>query len=162
MSVAVMTFCVLLIVAVKNIRQQNNSDNWPTVSGKIISSEAEKNDFLFSHIFPSRYSAHVVYEYQINDQTYTSDCISLTHFEPSGHQDVLDYLKDYPKGKQVVVYVNPDNSEKPVLEPGKKIVGSIVPLMLFGVLLWASLSYFFVLGTEQYPIVSSFFINLFE
>ena len=162
MSIVVMTFSVLLTATVKNIRQQNNSDNWLTVSGKIISSEAEKNNYLFSHIFPSRYSAHVEYEYKINDQTYASDCISLLHFEPGGHQDVLDYLKDYPKDQQVVVYVNPDNSKKSVLEPGKKIVGSIVPLILFGVLLWASLSHFFIFSPEQYPIVSSFFINLFE
>jgi len=110
---------------VNNLVNAHQSASWPTTEGKILTSDVNKSttrETAGSGIgsgprTTTSYAAAISYEYSVNGELFFSDKVS---FGEMGGAAVHAYAKtrDYPKGKRVSVFYNPDNPRIAVLEPG--------------------------------------------
>lgn len=105
--------CFLLAMALRLIVFGYRSTSWPTHEAEIVDTHhvIEKGDGArrqkFNHLM-------VIYKYIINGKEYTNTNIRYKWTR----QNILVEQKKYNKVKQVKVYVNPDDYNQSVLEPG--------------------------------------------
>ncbi len=97
------------------VEQAKASENWPTTEGIIKSSEViekrEDNGLM--------YSANIVYSYTVNGQTIESNQVWFSaNYSSSNRQEFQRTVIDYPVGKKVKVYYDPDDPVVAVLNPG--------------------------------------------
>ncbi|MCX7975763.1 MAG: DUF3592 domain-containing protein [Bellilinea sp.] len=120
----------------KNKEKAWQSLNWPKTSGRVIESriaehESEDED---GHV-TSTYSPVVRYEYQVNGVAYTGGKIAVGGVVAiSNKKKVQQTIDQYPEGKLVVVYYNPQNPAEAVLET--RIAGKaelIAGIILIGI-----------------------------
>ncbi|HJM41486.1 MAG TPA: DUF3592 domain-containing protein [Candidatus Thalassarchaeaceae archaeon] len=90
------------------------TDDWTPVDGVITESGV---DISQSDEGSNTYCLWVEYDYTIENRTYGGSTLSYTK---EGNCDSWSENADadYPPGKNVTVYVNPDNHEEAVLQPG--------------------------------------------
>ncbi|NOR05405.1 MAG: DUF3592 domain-containing protein [Deltaproteobacteria bacterium] len=101
------------------------SQNWPTTQGKIIDSRlAGAKRIIGRRVF-------IKYEYFVEGNRYVSSQISYTLII-GDYSGAIEILREYPKGKTVTVYYNPDNSMDAVLKT--EISGRISWLFILSVL----------------------------
>jgi hypothetical protein len=95
--------------------QAKQSANWPTVEGKIESSEVtQRHDDK-----GTSYSADICYSYPVKDRTYKSSRIWYGGgFSSSSSGEFYRLVDRYPKGKVVAVHYDPEHPEEAVLEAG--------------------------------------------
>lgn len=109
---------IILLGAVKLHFQSSASSGWSSEFGVVIVSEINTGN------------SHVVYSYTVHGVRYESDRRS---FFSEGAIEGEDYAEEivlqYPVGKEVTVYYNPDDPGDAVLEPGS-VVPMIVPLII--------------------------------
>lgn len=100
---------------------------WPSVQGEIIDSKVES--YKIGGDRPTqRYGVSLEYEYEIKGQSFTGSSYS---YGPDGPDPIVDetgyvdteteataFLPQYPKGKTVTVYYNPDNPREACLLVG--------------------------------------------
>jgi hypothetical protein len=92
----------------KNIQLAKASTGWPTVSGKVTSSDTAKVMF--------RRQPRVTYSYSVNGAPFTGNRISFAAgYRPKETDSILDR---YPVGKEVMVAHAPDNPAQATLETG--------------------------------------------
>lgn len=101
------------------------SQNWPTTQGKIIDSRLAGAKRTIGR------RAFIKYEYFVKGNRYVSSQISYTLIigDYSGYVEIM---REYPEGKKVTVYYNPDNSMDAVLKT--EISGRIAWLFILSVL----------------------------
>ncbi len=104
----------------KNKEKARQSLNWPRTSGRVIEAriaehESEDED---GHV-TSTYSPVVRYEYQVNGVAYTGNQLSVgsSVIAISDRKKVQQTINQYPPGKLVMVYYNPQNPAEAALEP---------------------------------------------
>lgn len=88
--------------------------NWPSVGGKVISSEIRK-----LHKFRREnqtYRAEVRYRYEVDGRNYQCDKISFGYYSSSSLKDARDIVGKYKVGKMVVVHYDPENPGRAVIE----------------------------------------------
>jgi hypothetical protein len=94
------------------------SINWWTTDGIIISSDIkEKKDEGGG----KRYSPKILYSYSVQRIKYSSTKISFGEYAPS-LENARKIVNQYPAGKIVTVYYNPDKHNLSVLVPGGKTI----------------------------------------
>jgi len=116
-----------------------DSAEWPVVNGTIIHSEMSKGwvSPKASRSFPPFYSAIIKYSYKIDGFNFESKRITLESYYNSaglfGRNKIKKWVEDYPGGKIVNVYYDPQNHEDAVLEPGpyKGIYGGLISGLAF-------------------------------
>ncbi|MCB1138381.1 MAG: DUF3592 domain-containing protein [Leptospiraceae bacterium] len=115
------------------------SKNWPSTEGTIIEARLEQVRNT-GGTTSEKTIAHFFYEYSVNGEQYSSS--RLNFFSISG--DPVTAAKSHEPGQAVVVYFDPENPDKSVLEPG--LPGIFVWLAFgFGLLLFVgfiSLTFF--------------------
>lgn len=121
----------------KNKEKAHQSLNWPKTSGRVIESriaehESEDED---GHVTYT-YSPVVRYEYQVNGVAYTGGQVAIggSGIAISNNNKVQQMIDQYPPGKLVVVYYNPQNPAEAVLET--RIAGKaelVLGIILIGV-----------------------------
>lgn len=112
-------FGLLLIVlaVLQKMKAKKAAESWPTTSGTV-----EKSELSVSHDTDSdgtsstTYSAHVVYSYKVGGVNYKNDSIGFGK-SSGGRKKAEKKLAEYPAGRSVTVYYDPDNATKAVLEP---------------------------------------------
>lgn len=134
MLVVPLAIAVALVFSYFHIRKERRlSAKWPTVTGKITTSEVreqieteEDGDRTRNVI---KYVPNIVYSYRVGDrdyfngrQTWGWDAIY------SYREQAADKLKPYPLGAAVPVYYNPADPQDAVLEPTSGN-GAMVPLV---------------------------------
>jgi chitodextrinase len=124
------------------------STSWDQVQGKIISTRipaglSNTGSSTQRHLV---YRVEATYQYEVNGKTYENNYFSLgSGFTVEGgfnnKADAREWLKnsEYSTGKQVTVYVKPDEPETTVLSAGINI-GTIVPIIMG--LVFLALGYF--------------------
>ena len=122
---------LLIAFILRDLQRSAQSQDWPEVKGRILSSESVREDTGEGVL----YRAEVKYEYVADGVRYEASRIRFGASPRS--QDRAD--KDanaYPKGAEVYVYFNPDKPDVCVLEPGVKpgfsVLGFVVGIALFG------------------------------
>lgn len=93
------------------------SENWPSTDGVVVSSKVEVDEGKSADQEP-RYTAVVMYKYNIKGYEYTADKVSYSLKSSLKQSDANRVIDRYPQGKKVKVYYNPDKHHIAVLEPG--------------------------------------------
>ena len=100
------------------------------------------------------YCLWIEYQYTYDNETYDGDVLSFSK-DNSCSSWSEDADEDYPAGKEITVYVNPDNPYDAVLETGISgvdfVVCFILPFPLIGIVLFVSML------RSTFGVVSSFF-----
>jgi hypothetical protein len=116
---------VIGFYGIYNIYKGYESQSWPTTEGKIIDSRiAGAKRTIGRRVF-------INYEYFVKGKRYVSSQISYTLII-GDYSGSIEILREYPKGKIVTVYYNPDNSIDAVLKT--EISGRISWLFILSVL----------------------------
>ena len=122
---------IILLGAVKLFFQSSASSRWSSELGVVTVSETTTGNAL------------LVYSYTVHGVRYENNRRS---FFSEGAIESPDYAEEvvqqYPVGKEVTVYYNPDDPSDAVLEPGS-VVPIIVPIIIG----------FFVCGFASIPLL---------
>jgi tetratricopeptide (TPR) repeat protein len=116
----------VVFYGIKELKKAMASKNWSTTVGKVISSEVIRDTSGKRPI----YIPKVFYEYSVTGNKYSSNEVSIGHWDSSSPKGAQKIVNRYPTGKDVIVYYDPDNPEDAVLEPGTSI--GDYTLILFG------------------------------
>lgn len=90
------------------------SQSWLPTNGKVLKSRVEVIGGKYASVKP-----RVIYEYQVNDQSYQNDLIRAGDrimLIQKGSRAAYDTIDRYPEGASVTVYYNPQNPAEAVLE----------------------------------------------
>jgi len=91
------------------------SASWPTADGIVTrsqvshSTDAEGGD---------SYQPQVTYKYSANNSTYENNTIKFGENSYSSRRKADEIAANYPIGKSVAVYYDPEKPDRSVLEPG--------------------------------------------
>jgi len=98
------------------------STSWPSVEGKVVSSEVERERTSRRSGGRRRtsttYEAAIHYRYTVNGTEYSSDRVSFGEYSSSNRAHAQGIVSRYPAGKTVQVYYDPNDPEVAVLESG--------------------------------------------
>lgn len=124
-----------LIWGYGSYKKSQEAKSWPTTEGKVISSEVDSRFSRSKGGTRSRhktnYSAKVLFEYDVDGKTYTSDKVSLAEYSSSVRSEAQQVVDKYPVNESVIVYYDPTNPEIAILEPGK-LGGIVIPFIIGG------------------------------
>jgi len=110
--------------------KSNEASSWPSTTATITQSEIKKVRKSRRRRGRRRSSwsreLHVQYDYYVQGQSYNNNRVAFGNsvsnaLDSIGRPNVVD---QYPKGKSVTVYYNPDNPKDSVLEPFQRFLCS--------------------------------------
>lgn len=105
----------------------NQSRSWPSVEGRIVSSQIIRG--------PKKFESAIEYEYVVDGKVYYNSRIKLSNMAEPAIQ-VKAKVQKYAKGARVVVYYDPKNPQSATIE--RNLRGWIPYMWLsFGILLVA-------------------------
>ncbi len=112
----------------RQLIKTEESRGWPTITGKIVSSEIHsyrqlglKRSFM--------YEAKIKYHYFYNGELYTANRVSYGYDPSNIRQFAQETVDKYHPNQKVIVYYDPQNPKESVLEPG--VIGIIfVPILV--------------------------------
>ena len=109
---------VMLFKYFQDKKKAEASQSWPSASGRITESYVRREDSTDSDGYPTTsYYPEVRYEYDLLGATYTGDKIAFgAKTGNSSQKKTQEALAQYPVGKSVTVYYDPNNREDAVLE----------------------------------------------
>src|SRR3989344_4223740 len=119
---------IFFITGIINIVRGFSSKNWPSVQGKIISSDIQIHRNIRQG---SNYSSAILFEYFINGTRYFSNRVSFGGTS-SKLISIQRVLVKYPIGTGVLVYYNPQKPQIAVIEPG--VTFSTIIFTLVGII----------------------------
>jgi hypothetical protein len=91
------------------------SASWPTAEGVVISSEVSLSTDADGS---DSYSPEVTYRYPALDSNYENNTIKFGENSYGNRRKAQGIAAEYPVGKSVTVYFDPDSPARSVLEPG--------------------------------------------
>ncbi len=138
-KVALIVFPIIILVVgiavlswgLRLLDKAQASENWPTVQGIVISSEFETNKDR-DNDSDTTYSAEVVYKYIVGDHEIIGNRVRFVKTSTSNAAEASRDVNQYPQGKTVTVYYNPEDAFESVLEPGKN--ASVWYVIIFGLM----------------------------
>ncbi len=105
------------------------SKSWPTTNGTITRSEVDS----WMKEGKSQYDARISYSYEVDGKKYTSPKIYSSGSYSGGNiSKAKDLINEFPSGKSVDVFYDPDVPESAVLKPGisgKDVLMAALPLI---------------------------------
>jgi len=124
---------VFVYIWLRGRRASSITKSWPTTTGRVLYSQVEWRHS--SGRSGGAYYPSVVYEYQINGQTYQSNTIHPgMEVGYGGFRSKVDQtVAKYPAGGMVEVFYNPENPAQAVLEhsaTGNSIMGWVALLIV--------------------------------
>ncbi len=126
---------VFIYIWMRGRRTSSITRSWPTTMGRVLYSAVEARRSHSSHGgYSTSYYPSVVYEYQVNGQTYQSKTINPgMEVGLSFRGKVEEKAAKYPASGMVEVFYNPENPAQAVLEHsamGNTLMGWIALLIL--------------------------------
>ena len=116
---------LFILIGINTIYQAYKSSSWPSVQGKIISSEIKSHSSTYTDTTTNRtknetvYDAQINYRYVVNGITYSNDDVKVGGTIKTNTSVWARKLLDkYPREKVVNVYYNPEDPFQSVLEKG--------------------------------------------
>ena len=130
------SFLILFLIGGPAIADLGTGD-WNATDGVITSSDVRSSTDSEGG---TTYCLAVNYEYTYDGKTYYGDVVSYSK-DNSCDSWSRNADDDYPEGKEITVYVNPDNPYEAVLEPGLSGVDfgvcCVLPFPLIGIFMVA-------------------------
>ncbi len=123
----------MLIKLLKNFSKVSHSKNWLSTSGKIVSSELDAQTTTDEDGYQTTtYFANILFQYQVSDKVFDCDCINFDYgIRTSNMRIQQSIVEQYPVGRQVTVYYDPDDPQQAVLE--KRVNGVFTTIMVSAV-----------------------------
>lgn len=119
---------VMLAFTFNLILSKWNSNEWPTIDGKIIRSEVKsdvkrvRDSDGTGRKSVMYYSADIEYEYIVNGELFRNDDVSVDDLSSTDPSIADSLVKMYPVDLSVKVYYNPANLSDSLLRPGLGIM----------------------------------------
>lgn len=108
---------VFIVIGVRARLRASASRSWPSTMGRVLSASVEARTSTSSEGGTSTsYYPVVLYEYQVNGQTYRNNRLTLGSQMGSGSGWAQGRAAQYPTGSIVQVYYNPENPLDSTLE----------------------------------------------
>ncbi len=114
---AIVGAAVFLLFALPPLQYSVASKDWPSVQGTITRSEVD----IWKRDGNTHYEPDIAYSYTVDDKKYSSSKITVG--DPPLDNNVTKAKQvqaEYPVGKEVVVYYDPELPESSALKPGTK------------------------------------------
>jgi len=115
------------------IFQWKQSQEWPSVRGKIIQSNlqsmlAPRGNRRIPPRLVTVYTPDILYAYRVNAESFQSKQIFIRQRFPSSFGISDDLVEKYPTGKDVTVFYDPNKPEFAVLERNRlrELLGDLV------------------------------------
>ena len=124
----------MLFKLFRNMQKAKQSKDWMTAPGKVVYSDVDVQYSSDSDGDSSTtYGAKVVYEYDVVGIHYEKDRIAFNAgVRSNNYKKHAAIAANYPVGKAVTVYFNPDDPDDAVLETAvKSIASSIIIAIVF-------------------------------
>lgn len=121
---------MIICTAISNIWQGADSRNWPSVSGEIIVSKITSRSTYNGSRWQYEKFSEILYAYEINGVIYRNSRVT---FDGSYREFGDGLSKEFPLGKKVRVFYDPENPDICVLFTGRMPVGKIIGMALMGV-----------------------------
>jgi hypothetical protein len=123
-------FAVFYFMAKRRVRA---AENWIMTLGEIVTSEVKVGTSVRNR---SRvYSPHIVYEYEVMGQRYRGERVHLGYELGAGIESwAAERLADYPVGKRVEVYYDPNEPANAVLEKSAPMNKPLRMVIIFTVI----------------------------
>jgi len=122
---------VLIIKALRDRKKAEASTSWPSTVGTVTESTIEES---YSRDEDGHRQTHfkpvVKYNYQVVGSTFTGDKIAFGMGSSGNFKSAQQTIANYPIGKQVTVYYNPEKPEEGVLE---RRAASFKTLLVIGI-----------------------------
>lgn len=115
---------VLLFIGSRALLDARASSAWPTVAGKVVASNVESS----SGDDGTSYSAEVMYEYEVEGITYSSNRVAFGDYGSSNPSHAREIVNRYPKNADVTVAHKPADPGNSVLEVGVQWQAFFVPV----------------------------------
>ncbi|MDX2415310.1 MAG: DUF3592 domain-containing protein [Bacteroidales bacterium] len=134
---AIVGGAIFFLFALPPLQYSSTSKSWPTVPGAITKSEID----IWRSDSKTHYQPDIVYAYSVNGKKYTSSKITVG--DPPLDNNVTPAKRlqaEYPVGKEIIVYYDPELPESSALEPGIKtgdIMLASISILFFAVGLFA-------------------------
>ncbi len=108
---------VFFFFALPPLQYSATSKSWPSVTGTITRSEVK----IWKRDSNTHYEPDIAYSYTVEGKKYTSSKITVGDGALDNNVSKAKRLQaEYPAGKEVEVYYDPDLPESAVLQPGTK------------------------------------------
>jgi hypothetical protein len=104
----------LFFTQYKELKNAQDSLEWPTTKGIVILSEVKTDESNESVI----YKTNIHYKYTLKSQDYFSDRVSFGWPEYSDIEQAKTAVKKYKQGQNINIHFNPANPSESVIEPG--------------------------------------------
>lgn len=124
-------------------RDKNQSNSWQKVKGIVVESsiyeikENKSNSTGSNHII--KYKPYVLYEYTVKSQTFRNTDVAIHGISPLYSDEIIPLMSknNWIKGKEIIVYCNPQNISKSVLIQGESSLSKKYwfSYILFGLIL---------------------------
>jgi hypothetical protein len=101
-----------LVLFLFSFRNCKATSAWPSTTGKILSSQVKEDSA------DDTATARVQYEYIVDEEIFTSKTIRAFGIGKFNFAEPASRVKDFPVGKEVTVYYNPENHSQSVLLHG--------------------------------------------
>lgn len=111
-------FIVVMYFGVMQALEMGSARTWPSVTGTITRSHIDSSTKPQTDINTRRwvYKVRAAYDYQVAGVHFTGNRIAIRPTSHSTRQYAERELAEYPVGKTVTVYYDPENPEKSVLK----------------------------------------------
>ncbi len=134
---------VILFFLLRQLRRAWHSRQWPRVRGVIRQSDTRRKVFYASPSHPADKVETTVldfrYDYTVHRQAYTGTRVTLSDKVVKTGRQLQRRVEQFPPGKRVDVYYNPENPAESVLIPGAGLyhfTPLITPLLMMAVGIW--------------------------
>lgn len=117
--IAIFVTGIFALISWSSYLKGRASETWPLVEGKILESGVNETEVRRDGLLRKTYDVHVVYEYTVDGKRLTSDNLAFTMDETSRSRTEMTVIaNEFPIGKRVPVYFNPDNPAEACLDKG--------------------------------------------
>jgi hypothetical protein len=109
----------LAIMMWRGYQDRRASPQWPTVTGRVVSSRvAAQNETNDGHTFTREWQVEVNYTYTVNGQPFKNNRIRALLPRFSTEDEALAVQKRFPAGAEVPVFYDPGKPQSSVLIAG--------------------------------------------
>lgn len=123
-------FVAAIYFAVKAVRKAKQAEQWPVAPGRILPSEVSHSVSRDRDGTSVTWKPHVFYEYDVEGSKFKSDRLTGISFYSSNRRAAYRTVHNYPVGKEVDAYYNPEDPSDSMLEPGITTGGVVLIVVL--------------------------------
>ncbi|MDF7826065.1 DUF3592 domain-containing protein [Pontiellaceae bacterium B12227] len=100
-------------MAIDPVQKIQRAKNWSVVPAVVVSSKVKSHDSDDG----TTYSPYIAYRYELNGHEYFGDQLTFIGGSSSGYESKAAIVRQYPKGYEFQVYVNPLDPAESVINP---------------------------------------------